>query len=291
MKTISVIIVTYNSENYINDCLNSLYQYNDIGDELEIIIVDNCSDNADNFLLNINLKYPTIKTIKNINNGGYGQGNNIGIKVAEAPIIMIMNPDVRLVMPVFQYVKTTFNTSLITMLGIMQCDNAGRKVYSYKWDALSSSIFTNIITKLFNTINLFLPSTMYIEGACFFIRKENFVKIGLFDENIFLYGEETDIKRRIVNCFGTRAIKYNPRLKYMHLVTGRNLSVNNFIREINSKIYLCDKFHYSKMKFIRHTYYTCMLLYYRSIITNSKKNIHYFQKCIEMIKSISTGKY
>ena len=42
-KRVSVIIVTYNSEKHIYDCLSSIYRYNDIGDLLEVIIVDNNS--------------------------------------------------------------------------------------------------------------------------------------------------------------------------------------------------------------------------------------------------------
>ena len=47
-KKISVIIVTHNSENDIYDCLHSLFSNNDIGTELEVIIVDNQSEHVDN---------------------------------------------------------------------------------------------------------------------------------------------------------------------------------------------------------------------------------------------------
>ena len=46
-KKISIVIVTYNSDNHISDCLESIFKYNDIGDALEIIIVDNMSKNTD----------------------------------------------------------------------------------------------------------------------------------------------------------------------------------------------------------------------------------------------------
>ena len=50
-KRVSVIIVTYNSEKHIYDCLSSIYRYNDIGDLLEVIIVDNSIYNR--LLINI----------------------------------------------------------------------------------------------------------------------------------------------------------------------------------------------------------------------------------------------
>ena len=46
-KQLSIIIVTYNSEKLIFECLDSIYKYNDIGDSLEVIIVDNCSNDQE----------------------------------------------------------------------------------------------------------------------------------------------------------------------------------------------------------------------------------------------------
>ena len=73
-KRVSVIIVTYNSEKHIYDCLSSIYRYNDIGDLLEVIIVDNNSCNKDLMFESINRLYPPYvfrsveqpKTIRNI---------------------------------------------------------------------------------------------------------------------------------------------------------------------------------------------------------------------------------
>ena len=44
MKKLSVIIVTYNSVRHIYDCLESVFQFNDLGNELEVIVVDNHSE-------------------------------------------------------------------------------------------------------------------------------------------------------------------------------------------------------------------------------------------------------
>ena len=44
-KAVSVVIVTFNSENLIMDCLDSIFKYNDISDDLEVVLVDNCSKN------------------------------------------------------------------------------------------------------------------------------------------------------------------------------------------------------------------------------------------------------
>ena len=102
-KDISVIIVTYNSETYIYDCLDSLFKNNDIDDRLEVIIVDNMSVHVNSMFETIKSRYKNrVTLIKNNKNGGYGQGNNVGINNSSAPIIMIMNPDVRLVAPILK---------------------------------------------------------------------------------------------------------------------------------------------------------------------------------------------
>ena len=98
MKELSVIIVTYNSEPDIYGCLEALYAHNDLGDSLEVIVVDNNSRDFEHLQTEIHRLYrESIILLRNTQNGGYGQGNNIGIRHASSPVIMIMNPDVRLV--------------------------------------------------------------------------------------------------------------------------------------------------------------------------------------------------
>lgn len=102
-KAVSVVIVTFNSENLIMDCLDSIFKYNDISDDLEVVLVDNCSKNYLSMFGSIEEKYGNkVVLINNKVNGGYGQGNNLGVEVAKAPIILIMNPDVRLVKPILK---------------------------------------------------------------------------------------------------------------------------------------------------------------------------------------------
>ena len=109
MIKLSVIIVTYNSEKDIFDCLQSLYANNNLNEgELEVIVVDNNSAQHEEMFAKIHSLYQNVRTIKNNQNGGYGQGNNVGIRQAKAPIILIMNPDVRLTTPCFQKVTRAF---------------------------------------------------------------------------------------------------------------------------------------------------------------------------------------
>ena len=104
-KELSVIIVNYNGEYFLKDCLQSvLLTCKEVN--LEIIIVDNNS--ADNSLDLILLKDPRIKVIKNKENLGFSKANNIGINHCTKDYILLLNNDTILLDPLdelFQYVE------------------------------------------------------------------------------------------------------------------------------------------------------------------------------------------
>lgn len=104
MKKVSIIIVTYNSEKDIYDCITSIIENSDISlAEIELVVVDNNSRGCDTMFKKLKTLWgEDIVLIKNSSNGGYGQGNNMGIRQSSAPVVLVMNPDVRLVCPIFK---------------------------------------------------------------------------------------------------------------------------------------------------------------------------------------------
>ncbi len=228
MKRLSVIIVTYNSEKHIYSCLDSLFRYNDIGDSLEVIIVDNCSLNYCQMEDQICIKYDNkIKLIQNTNNGGYGQGNNIGLKEASAPIVLIMNPDVRLVMPIFSKVLMAFDQCRdITLYGIKQLGTDMTPAKSLGWITRSCAYIAEPVRYILNKLDIYYQKKMYFNGSCFFVRKQSFEEIGFFDENIFMYNEEEDIHYRF-HKYKKGLFIYNPDLYCQHL----HPRINNFALE------------------------------------------------------------
>lgn len=282
MKLISVVIVTYNSEELIDDCLNSLFQYNDIGDGLEVIIVDNCSRNSVPFFQRINQLYPDVITIMNKDNTGYGQGNNVGIMAAKSSIVMIMNPDVRLIAPIFKMALKYYSLdNELVLLGMQQLKNVSMKSISYSYDWLQSNVFTMFFDEISNKFNVFFPRLQYISGACFLIRKREFEQIDLFDERIFMYGEEVDVKRRLHKRFGFRSIRYTSKLSYIHLIHGRQTSFNSFKRSLDSLMYLCTKYDYDLKNCLkRQKRILQALLHYYKFKKNNDK-VAYFSLCVD----------
>lgn len=218
MKKLAVIIVTYNSEAHIYDCLKSLFEFNDIGDALEVIIVDNCSREYRALNLKIKELYnDKVNVIANDRNGGYGYGNNVGIRASTAPVIMIMNPDVRLITPVFKAVCNIFEfRPNIVQVGLKQIHPGQKNGYSFSWTSSVLPYISMPLLYLTKKLDIFIPRYMYFAGSCFCVSKAAFEEIGLFDENIFLYHEEEDVHQRFQKQQIYKLV-YLRTGKYIHL--------------------------------------------------------------------------
>lgn len=250
MKQLSIIIVTYNSNNYIKNCLDSIFQYNDIDQELEVIMVDNSVEAVSLEMETIiNDSYLNkVKFIKNDKNRGYGYGNNIGINTAVGKYIAIMNPDITMTEPLFYDTIQQFEKD--KNLGILGYKQYGAFNLSFFFkQEYYIPILTAALTKICNRANWFIEKQMYLSGAYFFTKKESFDKIGNFDENIFLYCEESDITNRFLNA--GYAIKYDCSKSYRHEIDGRKeMSNSGFKYLLDSSVYYLKKFSFSQCQFL-----------------------------------------
>lgn len=91
MAKISIIVPVYNSEKYLNKCLNSLIEQT--LDDIEIVVVnDGSSDNSENIIMNYMANDKRIKLI-NKENGGQASARNLGLKEAGGEFIMFIDSD------------------------------------------------------------------------------------------------------------------------------------------------------------------------------------------------------
>jgi len=89
---ISAIIVTYNSQNEIKDCIESLY--NNTQKNIEIFIIDNCStDNTIYVVKQLQTIYHSLHLIESEKNLGLARGNNLPIKSLQGKYTLVVNPD------------------------------------------------------------------------------------------------------------------------------------------------------------------------------------------------------
>lgn len=253
MKRLSVIIVTYQSDKDIYDCLQSVWQYNNLQpDELEVIVVDNSPESEPMFTKLRQLYGDDIFLVKNTHNGGYGQGNNIGIRHATAPVCMILNPDVRLLEPVFKTAVEAFEKDeKLCLYGMKQLYEPGRpSKRSFTCTYMMNGYLHTLLTIGGNLTDIFFPRWMYFSGSCFFVNKEKFQTVGLFDESIFMYGEEDDIRCRLYKAFGVHA-KYNKHIHYIHPSHQRKPDINYEKKLIHQAIEINESKGYPRAKTIR----------------------------------------
>ena len=91
MKDISFIVPCYNSQDYMEHCIESLLPGKD---QIEIIIIDDGSkDNTGKIADKYAKKYPNIVKVRHQENGGHGEGTNQGIKMAEGRYVKVIDSD------------------------------------------------------------------------------------------------------------------------------------------------------------------------------------------------------
>lgn len=213
---LSVIIVAYKSADYIADCLQSIRKHNDLGEDLEVVVVDN-SPEGDKTGEVVQTLHPEVRYIKNLKNGGFGAGNNLGIRESRGEYALLLNPDTEIIEPVFKWACDTFDRNQdIGLFGVRLVDKQLRPVQSFCFLPDQYNLFNSFfpISEWRNTINL-PPRRLFTVGADLFVRRSVLSEVGLLDENMFLYFEECDLFYR-AHQHGYQ-LRYFPGKKIVHL--------------------------------------------------------------------------
>ena len=231
----SIVIVTYNSVDYIGKCIESIikqdYPY-------EIIIVDNCSQDGTSTFIKDN--FPSVKLIESFENKGYGAGNNIGIKHAKGEYIVILNPDT--------IVGQSWLEELIKPFNINNKVITTSKILTYNGSIISACGISNHITGLafprgFGcNPNTFMSQELVsgLSGCSFAIKKSDIIELGGFDENLFMYHDDVDLSwRALLNGYkilyiSKSVVKHSYDLhvspnKIYHLEKGRYIVLRKYL--------------------------------------------------------------
>jgi hypothetical protein len=206
---LSVILVNWNSLDYLRDCLDSIYK-NTTGVSFEIIVVDNSSpEGGVDSLLVI---FPEIVLFKSDKNLGFAAANNLGYRHAQGEFVLLLNPDTQLV----------DNSLGILLKHIRALPDAG--IVGCKLLNTDLSIQVSSIKRVPSILNqalemeflqihwpncplwrlgpLFASDTKVttvevIPGACMLMRREVFNQVGMLNEEYFMYAEDLDLNFRV----------------------------------------------------------------------------------------------
>lgn len=210
---LSVIIVNYNVQYFLEQCLRSVNKACR-GLDCEVFVVDNNS--SDGSVEMVRMRFPEVKLIINKENKGFSAANNQAIKQATGKYILLLNPDTVVEEDTFikscKFLDANKNAGA---LGVQMIDGKGvflpeskrglptPAVAFYKIFGLSA-LFPH--SKTFGRYHLgFLAKDKthevdVLSGAFMMIRKEVLDKIGFLDETFFMYGEDIDLSYRITQA-------------------------------------------------------------------------------------------
>lgn len=219
---VSVIVVTFNSGAVIHECLEPFQSVADF----EIVLVDNASSDETLDLASVVQAAP-VRLATNI---GFAKAVNIGVNTARGKYLLVLNPDARIAAETVRTLIDTlerYRDSAIAAPRLNHPDgrteiaNAGR--YPTIWRMLChyGGISRLDRVRLFEGHYLRLRSgdtraVDWVSGACFVIRKRDWVMLGGFSERWFMYGEDLDLCFRATQV-GRRVI-YDPGLQAMHFI-------------------------------------------------------------------------
>jgi GT2 family glycosyltransferase len=203
--SVDVVIVNWNSQSLLRECLAALDR-STIADRLNVFIVDNASVDASAEVLSADRV--RLEVIRNNVNRGFGAACNQGAKKGAAPLILLVNPDVRVtphsVEHTAKFLTEPANSS-VGIAGIKLLDVNGRIQRSC---ARRPTVATLLLRTMF--LDRLCPALVpphflaqrdhcdtrpvdQVMGAFLMIRRTLFEKIGGFDERFFLYYEDVDL--------------------------------------------------------------------------------------------------
>jgi len=182
---ISVIILTFNSKEYILNCLKSVKK--SIYSNYEIIVVDNGSKDGTIELIQNN--FPKVKLILNNKNFGFAGGNNRGVKEATGDIFFLLNDDTVIDHDLIRVLVEELTSS--DEIGIV-----GPKIFYMNpkdkvWFGGGKIEWLRGEGKHLN--GDVKQEVDFITGCALMIKKEVVKKVGLFDEQFFAYYEDADL--------------------------------------------------------------------------------------------------
>jgi len=208
---LTVVIVSYNVKHYLYQCLESLHRAME-GIEAEVYVVDNHS--RDGSVKYVAPKFRDVSYVESNHNLGFARANNIAIRESKGEYVLLLNPDTIVG-------ENAIRGVLQFMDGHPQAGGVGVKMLKANGEkALESRRgLPTPLTSFYKMVGLcrkfplskrygkyymgYLPWDVpaeieIISGAFCMLRRDAIDKVGLLDEDFFMYGEDIDLSYRLL---------------------------------------------------------------------------------------------
>jgi len=207
---VSIVVVSWNTKALLRECVAStLADATDLDGQVEIIVVDNAS--SDGSVEMLQSEFPTVRVIRNESNRGFASATNQGLQAGRGTHLMLLNPDTRVT-----------RGSLRAMVSFLEshprAGTVGPRLVGAQGEHQVSCFPLPTLAKelwrLYHLDRLYVlasyPSSRFrddlpqqvesIQGACMLLRREALAQTGLLDERFFIYTEEIDLCRRLLDA-------------------------------------------------------------------------------------------
>ena len=280
---LSVIIVNYNVKHFLEQCLHSVLKASK-NISIEIFVVDNNSVDGSNQL--ILEKFPSIHFIENKENVGFSKANNQAARIAKGKYILLLNPDTVVEEDTFKKVIGFMEKRQEAGgLGVKMIDGTGNFLPESKrglptpWVAFYKM---SGISKLFPKSKKFgkyhlsylneneIHEVDVLAGAFMLLRKSVLDKVGLLDENFFMYGEDIDLSYRIIK--GGFKNYYFPETTIIHY-KGESTKKGslNYVRMFYNAMIIFTRKHFSGGRANTFSFFIHLAIYFQALISIVKR--------------------
>ena len=199
MAELSIIIVNWNTKEYLLPCLREIFERGQ-GMSREVILIDNGSGDGSGD--EVKKSFPSVHVIQNEENLGFAKAVNQGLKTSSGRYILLLNPDTRVKNDTTERLVSFMESCSDAAVAGAQLLNAdGSKQNSIaNFPSLASELLNKSLLRWLFPEKFPGKGRNYSEpfevdsviGACMMVRREAMKQVGLLDEDYFLFLEETD---------------------------------------------------------------------------------------------------
>jgi hypothetical protein len=232
MPQLSVVIASYNTRDLLKECIETLQRAGN-GVDLEVIVVDNAStDGSRQYLASLGRR---VRLILNDANLGFAAANNAGMRIASAPVILLLNSDAFVT-------RKTLHAGLAILHDQPQAGLAGVRIlnpdgsiqaesgsFPSLWQDICISLGVERFRKPSPGVSKVAAPVDWVHGACMFVRKRALQSVGGLDSRFFMYSEEVDWCRRFWEAGW--AVWYLPTVDVVH-IGGASSSTKDLSRRV-----------------------------------------------------------